>query len=146
MVFNGFDGHVWVVRNGVIIDPGTKNFASYDFPDFTKFKYLEAPPCVQDEMLRVLKLTAEDRNGEDWEKKVSEIYNEPKKYTCFYNAVAEVYINGGELKFGSLGVVIRNKQIHWWFGAPEFTTYEHFNNASISVKVIRRRKLGGKKK
>jgi len=95
------DGHLWVVRDGKIIDP---HFQSYNNicmirgVDVKKPVYIPADEIIQKVILGMWKKFWDtndfDEIVEMWENQVN---------MCFVNAIVEQKKNGGELVFGSFG-------------------------------------------
>ena len=92
------DGHMWVVRDGKIIDP---HFSSYNFiskirnVDVNKQVHIPADPIVQKVIIKIWTNFLKDIPFEhNWQNQSDH---------CIFNAIAEQRTNGGELVFGSMG-------------------------------------------
>ena len=108
------DGHFWVERNGKIIDP---LFPELRMKQGVKEDNRVYHYATEDEMFYVLDYiryaskmyqNVEEVRG-NWENKIG---------LCFCNALAEVWRNGGELKFGGLGVKRTKTAVYWIYGHP----------------------------
>ena len=133
------DGHFWVVRDGKIIDT--------DFEDYAYIckvrnlirkdkHYLEAPVMTQKIMtamfLKTFKYVFEVETFEeicssfnDFSKHVG--MTKPEFGRCFQNCLIEIAENGGDLKFGSLGMKKRNKEGYFYeYGGIEYTKISDF--------------------
>lgn len=106
------DGHLWVVRNGKIIDP---HFQDYNF--IAKFhnvskkkNYLPAETRIQEIIIKKWTDFLKDIPLNDWETQAN---------YCFINAIAEQRKNGGELVFGSLGFG-ESDNVWWEFGGVDW--------------------------
>jgi len=91
------DGHLWVMRDGKIIDP---HFKSYNIicmirgVDVKKQVHIPASDIIQKVIIKKWTDFLEHICLKDWDNKAD---------YCFINAIAEQQKNGGELVFGSMG-------------------------------------------
>ena len=139
-----FDGHYWVVRDGVIIDPM--------FEDYTASKsifglkgrsiYLPADALTQQVFKKKLndhiaKLEAEGYQFPDcWEIAYGR---------CDLNAYVEQKLRGGEIVFGSMGWKRKNGNgVHYEFGGEGFNVakFMTLNRDNIDYECM---KVYGKK-
>jgi hypothetical protein len=116
------------MRDGEIID--------YNFPQYRRLRkkfdatdthcYLPAPPKVEDAIIRLYKkITLKAFHTDNWDDMMEEfllvakmtgnadgpIYNK-----SFTNAMMEIYHNGGEIRFGSMGFKKKDGTYHWHYG------------------------------
>jgi len=132
------DGHFWVVRNGEIVDT---NFPEYDLirkvhgcePETCV--YLPAPEMTQKIMIQKFNNTVKKIMGQDdWDKCMKEVVfmtylagiKEPQCYNCYQNASIEIFHNGGELVFGSMGFKKTDGTYWWEFGGEDYKTIKDF--------------------
>ncbi|AMM52436.1 hypothetical protein TH61_16290 [Rufibacter sp. DG15C] len=117
MKFPIFDGHFWVVKDGVIIDPFFDVYYQKALirrvP--TKRHYHAAPEDVQKFFMDLMKPY--------WEK-VKEGYAILPGYCCF-NALHEAELNGGEVVFGSMGFGMK-PNVFWEYGDPSWKRPKKF--------------------
>jgi hypothetical protein len=101
------DGHLWVVKDGKIIDPHFKNynFIANVRGVSNKKNYLPAEPRVQEVLIKKWSDFLENIPLDGWKDECG---------MCFINAIAYQRKYGGELVFGSLGFGEDN--IWWEFG------------------------------
>ncbi len=113
------DGHFWVERNGVIIDP---HFQEYDMIgsirdcDARVKDYVEAPLFTQ-----VLMYFYAEKNFK----------NRPAGFGhCYSNAVKELQREpGGRMVFGSMGFKLNNKDEYFYeYGGKDWKTLNQFIN------------------
>ena len=107
------DGHLWVVKDGKIIDPHFKN---YDMiccirGVSTEKHYLPADITIQKVIIKKWIKFLNKIDLKNWK-------NMPN--FCFINAIAYNRKYGGELDFGSLGFGKKNK-IWWEFGGVDWS-------------------------
>jgi hypothetical protein len=132
------DGHFWVVRNGQIVDT---NFPEYDIIrkirgcEPATMSYLPAPKVTQKIMTLMFHNTVKKlMRQDDWDKCMKEVIfvthlagiKEPQCYNCYQNCIIEIYHNGGELVFGSMGFKKTDGTIWWEFGGENYTTVKDF--------------------
>jgi hypothetical protein len=132
------DGHFWVVRNGEIVD---NNFREYDL--IRKVRgcepetcvYLPAPDMTQKIMITMFNNTVKKiMEQDDWDKCMKEVVfmthlagiKGPRCYNCFQNSIIEIYHNGGELVFGSMGFKKTDGSYWWEFGGENYKTIKDF--------------------
>ena len=128
---DGFDGHFWVVRDGVIIDP---HFQQYD--NVKRLNDLEgdncyhpAPQAVQEEFINALKGQYTRAFGDlaNFPSEAKRLGWKPEANMCEKNALCEWVERGGEIVFGSLGWKERGTNTIWWeFGGDDWDKTEHF--------------------
>jgi hypothetical protein len=118
------DGHFWLERDGVIIDP---HFEYYDIVKLSKrggkFIYYPADETTQSFMIMLhLKVISTEYAtlGEflDDYKQISG--EEPVTGFCMFNALIEQEKNGGELIFGSWGVERADGSKFYEFGGKDY--------------------------
>jgi hypothetical protein len=133
-----FDGHFWVVRDGRIIDPFFKEYNEViriNKLDRTQQRYLPADENTQ----RLWKTRCELRK---WNFEFNKETWVPLHGFCYQNAVSEIFKNGGELVFGSMGwKYAKTPDVHYEFGGQGWTLMDFdFRNASqkIDYSVIMR--------
>lgn len=135
MNFPTIDGHFWVVRDDKIID--------IDFQDYSMIRrirncknkavHLEADEITQRLMIAThLKIisnilggtpaTAIELMGSYCELKRIE----PECNRCLINAIIEIYKNGGELKFGSMGWEQKSGGVWYEFGGADWKGIKAF--------------------
>lgn len=120
-------GYFWVERDNQIID--------YDFPQYRRLRrkfvatetncYLRAPPKVEEAIIRLFKrVTLRAFDCYDWDEmmvkfllvaKMTGNADGPVFNRSFTNAIQEVYHNGGEIRFGSMGFKRKNGTYHWHY-------------------------------
>jgi hypothetical protein len=136
MEFPRFDGHIWVERNGKIIDP--------HFPQYNMTKkingcvgepiYLEAPEETQTIVIGIMKKRLQQLLEEDFEGALESLYVlyelfdnlKPQYRRCLQNSFIEIYKKGGRLVFGSMGWKRKNGTIHYEFGGEDYKTWKDF--------------------
>ena len=133
--FNGksLDGHFWVVRDGKIIDPEFNHYRHIG--DYTKKYYKEAPLAKQKLVIEVVYRTFEEKMGykrdsEEWSDYLLE--HTAVQGACFHNAISEIYKNGGELKFGCLGLYFKNGNTLRQFRCPASSVWWIYGYGSYS--------------
>ena len=108
------DAHFWVERDGVIIDP---YFQTYDqskkFWNLSNEQvYLEADQSIQRIMIEIhtrvlkkvfIKNDLQEALQEHAEFCIKYDTDKPQPNRCWRNVCLEVYKNGGQIKFGSMG-------------------------------------------
>jgi len=138
------NGHYWVERDGKIIDPYFPNYnrfkAYYNIKrKNAKFVYVEATNPFTN---RIALKSLDDilmRPFEDKEKALKlldlcEYKNEPR--CCQFNSLMEQYRNGGEIKFGSVGMETDDgKSIVWIYGSKNFDTIADFMSYDEYEKI-----------
>lgn len=122
------DAHVWVERDGKIIDP---HFEHYDFcirvnGCTTKTAYKEAPASIQEKAFKMFEEHFKLRFGEAWQDEIKRIYNKPIPDNCVQNSYAEVAKNGGRLVFGSMGWEKKKGGVWWEYGGEDWHTLNDF--------------------
>jgi len=120
-------GYFWVERDNQIID--------YDFPQYRRLRrkfnatdihcYLRAYPKVEEAMIRLFKrVTLRAFDCENWDDMMVEFLlvakmtgnaDGPTFNRSFTNAIQEVYHNGGEIRFGSMGFKRKDGTYHWYY-------------------------------
>jgi hypothetical protein len=121
-------GHFWVERNGEIIDP--------EFPQYRRLRrkfnadpeihcYLRAYPKVEEAIIRLYRrITLKAFDCEKWDDMMVEFIlvakmtgnaDAPIFNKSFTNAIQEVYHNGGEIRFGSMGFKKKDGTYHWYY-------------------------------
>lgn len=126
------DAHFWVERDGVIIDP---YFKSYDrCKEFWNLSddqvYLEADPSIQKIMLEIhTRVLKKKFKKNDLQEALQEHAEFAKKFNadkalpdrCWRNVCLEVYKNGGQIKFGSMGWRHKNSNdVHYEYGGVDW--------------------------
>jgi trehalose utilization protein len=53
-------------------------------------------------------------------------FEEPMFLTCYQNVIIDIYLNGGEIVFGSMGWKREDGSIHYEFGGEEYLTWNDF--------------------
>jgi hypothetical protein len=127
------DAHFWVERNGEIIDPHFENQFSYIQKVWkcndTKC-YLEASDEIQEAVINHFKkCVMKQFKVRKWEKAVDILKTvfetvgyKPTFGECWKNVLLEVIVNGGTIKFGSMGFEkIDGNGNHWEFGGEDYT-------------------------
>jgi len=121
------DGHLWVERDGKIID----NVMTDTNEEHMRHRhipvYLPAPSPDMDEYIASLieeRRQSAEKKGEtleNWYKKAIEDLKNKKfaKGDCMPSSFAEQRLNGGKLQFGFMGFYDREKNnIFWTYGHP----------------------------
>lgn len=145
------DGHFWIERDGKIIDwvfiPFNEKLSEY-YGASDRAIYLKAPEDTQKILIELYKRRAMKALGTTtWKDTLQMFYekhpehHQPKQACCFENCMIELYKNGGELRFGSWGLLLedRNSQKcpcgkcdgvreHWEFGGASYKTSRDFLN------------------
>jgi len=117
------DGHMWVVKDGEIIDP---HFPNYDMISkirnvSNKKNYLPADQIIQKVVIKMW-MTWLDTLPFD---PLSEWSDSPNY--CMLNAIAYQSKYGGDLVFGSMGFGDERSQDVWWeYGGTEYKTLKQF--------------------
>ena len=132
-------GHFWVVRDGEVIDADFRQYRrlrrKFD-ADPEWHSYLPAPEKVRNVIIRLFKrITLKAFNAEDWDEMMEEFMlvakmtgnaDAPTFEKSFTNAIMEIYYNGGELTFGSMGFKKKDGTCHWYYGHPDCLTVADF--------------------
>jgi len=120
-------GYFWVERDNQIID--------YDFSQYRRLRrkfnatdihcYLRAYPKVEEAMIRLFKrVTLRAFDADNWDDMMVEFLlvakmtgnaDGPTFNRSFTNAIQEVYHNGGEIRFGSMGFKRKDGTYHWYY-------------------------------
>jgi len=120
-------GYFWVERDNEIID--------YDFPQYRRLRrkfdatdthcYLRAYPKVEEAIIRLFKrVTLRAFDADNWDDMMVEFLlvakmtgnaDAPIFNRSFTNAIQEVYHNGGEIRFGSMGFKKKDGTYHWYY-------------------------------
>lgn len=119
------DGHFWVERDGIIIDPYFKEYDYIRHIQGCKGKqvYLQAPIHVQVVIFYLYRIRDEQFNlDDDFVRKRS-----PRFANCWINARAEQAKNGGKIVFGSMGWEKPNGEIHYEYGGVNWSVKQHFS-------------------
>ena len=126
------DAHFWVERDGVIIDP---YFKTYDqvkkFWDLSNDQvYLEADQSIQKIMIEIhTRVLKKQTKKNDFQEALQEHCEFCKKFNadkalsdrCWRNVCLEVYKNGGQIKFGSMGWRRKNSnEVHYEYGGADW--------------------------
>jgi len=119
-------GHFWVERDGEIVDA--------DFPEHTRLRkklrcvpelnvYQRAPPKTEEAMIRLFeKLTLRAFQADNWDDMMPEFIlvakmtgngDAPVYDKCWTNCIQEVYYNGGQIRFGSMGYKQKDGTYLW---------------------------------
>jgi hypothetical protein len=138
------DGHFWVERDGVIIDP---HFELYDKiieirKCTTKVAHKEAPKSTQDKMIKMYEEYFQKMRGDDWKTVFARVFATPKPNNCVQNAIAEVTNNGGRLVFGSLGWEQKKGGVWWEYGGEDWHTLNDFVVAKRCERCFGENKSG----
>ena len=131
------DGHFWVVRNGEIVD--------CDFPEYDMIRavrgcektmvYLPAPSMTQTIMTQMFHNAVKKIMGkDDWNECMKEVVfmthlagiKKPVFGNCYQNSIIEIYHNGGDLIFGSMGFKYKDGETWWEFGGENYKTVKDF--------------------
>jgi len=112
------DGHLWVVKDGKIIDP---HFPSYDMISrirkvSNKKNYLPADNLIQKIVIKMWKTFLPPDALDDWTDMPD---------MCMINAIAYQSKHGGDLVFGSMGFG-ENKDVWWEYGGTDYKTLKQF--------------------
>ena len=150
MEYPTIDGHFWVVRDGKIIDPvfnGYKYVCKVHDADVTTLSHIPAPMMTQKIMINIFTKVMEnvlwsdncfdkvyncfDKGDNCFDKfyKMSMITKNstPEWNRCWQNCLIEIYENGGEIVFGSLGFKYKNKEGFWYeYGGEDYKTIKDF--------------------
>jgi hypothetical protein len=120
-------GYFWVERDNEIID--------YNFPQYRRLRrkydatdthcYLRAYPKVEEAVIRLYRrITLKAFDCYDWDEMMVEFLlvakmtgnaDAPIFNKSFTNAIMEVYHNGGEIRFGSMGFKKKDGTYHWYY-------------------------------
>jgi hypothetical protein len=136
-LFPTIDGHFWIVRDDKIVD---FEFKEYDFiKKINKCKgekiYLPAPEMTQKIAINIFEKVLNIIFKKDSIEKNREIFylfskklgfNKPTFSRCFQNVIMEIYLNGGEIVFGSMGWKREDGSIHYEYGGEEYLTWNDF--------------------
>lgn len=115
-----FDGHYWVERNGLIIDPWFEEYRliAEIHGCRPERRYLK---CPNDVVGRVFLRRFE--NSIEY----PVLMGLPPTFgNCLVNALKEIDRNGGQLVFGSLGFPRPDGSVHWEFGGDTWKTVKDF--------------------
>ncbi len=106
------DGHLWVVKDGKIIDPHFQhyNMVAHIRGVSNKKNHLPADTLIQQVLIKKWTDCLEDVPLDDWEAEANH---------CFINSIAYQRKYGGELVFGSLGFG-EDKNVWWEFGGVDW--------------------------
>jgi len=135
MNFPTIDGHFWVVRDEKIID--------IDFPGYdmirrirnckNKAVHLEADEITQRLMIAIFNKIISNILGGTQETAIQVMgsyceckHIEPVENRCIINAIIEIYKNGGELKFGSMGWEQKSGGVWYEFGGADWKGIKAF--------------------
>lgn len=132
-------GHFWVEREGEVRD--------YNFPQYRRLRrkfdadpethcYCPAPDTVQNVIIRLFKrITLKAFDAEDWDEMMEEFMlvakmtgnaDAPTFEKSFTNAIMEIYYNGGNIVFGSMGFKKKDGTYQWYYGHPKYRTVADF--------------------
>jgi len=124
------DGHLWVKRNGVDIDP---HFNEYDMISYIQTgkkapqKWIRKPAedIIQKVIIGIYErnIKTEYSTMEEFVVDYLKIMGKDHKPVfgkCITNALIERHLNGGELVFGSCGFP-KGNSIWWEFGGADWT-------------------------
>jgi hypothetical protein len=121
-------GHFWVERDNQIID--------FNFPQYCRLRrkfnadpetncYLRASPKVEEAIIRLYRrITLKAFDCDNWDDMMIEFIfvatltgnaDAPTFNKSFTNAIQEVYHNGGEIRFGSMGFKKKDGTYHWYY-------------------------------
>ena len=135
MEYPTIDGHFWVVRDGKIIDPvfdGYKYVCKVHDADVTTLSHYPAPMMTQKIMINIFTKVIENVVGD---KPFEKFYKMSRQMgllsrvedRCWQNCLLEIYENGGEIVFGSLGFKYKNKAGFWYeYGGEDYKTIKDF--------------------
>jgi hypothetical protein len=131
------DGHFWIVRDGKIID--------WEFNEYNLIRkihncnkeknYIPAPETTQRIMIAMFKKPVMNALKKNWEEALKEFYElslkynmiEPQYNRCYQNCLIDIYKNGGELVFGSLGFKKKGtNEYHYEYGGENYKTIKDF--------------------
>jgi hypothetical protein len=137
LIFPQIDGHFWVVRDGKIID--------WEINEYNLVRkinkcdniqvHLEADEMTQKMMIGIYKKVLFNVfKTNDWNyilEKFTDLllktgYTKPVNNMCYQNCLVEIYKNGGELKFGSMGWVRKSGEVHYEFGGEDWKGVKAF--------------------
>ena len=139
------DGHYWVVRDGVIIDPMFEEYEETKAIFGLKGKPIYLPADALTQQVFKKKLNNYIKELEE------EGYRFPGCWTitnrnCNLNAYVEQKLRGGEIVFGSMGWKRKNGNgIHYEFGGEGFNVAKFMSNLSIADIDYECMKMYGKK-
>jgi hypothetical protein len=126
------DAHFWVERDGVIIDPYFKTYDKVkNFWNLSNDQvYLEADQSIQKIMIEIhTRVLKKHTKKNDFQEALQEHGEFCIKYEanmnipncCWRNACLEVYKNGGQIKFGSMGWKRENSNnVFYEFGGVDW--------------------------
>ncbi len=126
------DGHFWIERDGVIIDP---TFPEYDIIRrlngcTSVQKHQKAPQWICDRLFnRYMKCYQEAFGEDEWTDTLYPMFLDQPRYSCaVQNVMADVAYNGGNVCFGSMGWERNNKKkgTFWEYGCEEWTTLNDY--------------------
>jgi len=135
MEYPTIDGHFWVVRDGKIIDPvfdGYKYVCKVHDADVTTLSHIPAPIMTQKIMINIFTKVVENVLGDKSFEKFYKMSRQmgqlsPEENRCWQNCLLEIYENGGEIVFGSLGFKYKNKEGFWYeYGGEDYKTIKDF--------------------
>lgn len=126
------DAHFWVERDGVIIDPYFKeyNYVKKVWGLGNEQVHLEADLPTQNIMIEIHKrILKRNVGGADFQEAMKNLIDLAKKFQmdtpraneCWNNVLLEVYKNGGEIKFGSMGWKCKNSnKVFYEYGGVDW--------------------------
>jgi hypothetical protein len=132
MTYPTIDAHFWVERDGIIIDP---YFKEYNYIKTIRGLgdeqvHLEADLPIQNIMIEIHKRVLKSvMGGADFQEAMKNFVDFAKKFQmdtptadrCWNNVLLEVYKNGGEIKFGSMGWKYKNSnKIFYEYGGVDW--------------------------
>jgi hypothetical protein len=135
--FPTVDGHFWVVRDGKIID--------WDFTHYDMVKkiwgltdeqiHLEADENTQKIMLAIFQKKLLPEHIPEYLSALDKHFLpfQPTEGMCYQNCILEVFRNGGEIKFGSMGWKKKSDGTVWYeFGGKDWTGVKQFMKIGIA--------------
>jgi hypothetical protein len=131
------DGHFWIVRDGKIIDWEFDNYKIIRMVHNCNEEkdYLPAPDMTQKIMIAMFNKVITNTFNKPWDEALKKFYEislkinrtKPECNRCYQNCLMEIYENGGELVFGSLGFKKKNSNDYWYeYGGKEYKTVKDF--------------------
>ena len=137
---NDFNGHFWVERDGVTYDDYPWYIEEADFKKAFGIKghnkafFFER--CWEESTNMVISLMIQKqfeesgRTEQEIKRLIGEVWTEPRKLCCLFNAISRQQKIGGDLVFGSVYMTSDNgRKKHYISGSPKARVFNDFKKA-----------------
>jgi len=139
---DGLNGHFWVERNGKVVDTYWDSYNDCRRTMRIKNKTLLYFECTNKLttaiMMSKVKKSITILTG-DYDTSLEYLCHrlrKPMEDCCMFNAFVEAHLNGGEIKFGSLGINTDDGGLTCWLsGNSKFTTFADYTAPETHDRV-----------